>query len=68
MSFRRSVEESYKELMTKVTWPTLSELQTSAGIVMIATVIIALLVLAMDASFRYIIIELIYGMFGTTGA
>ncbi|MFV0483816.1 MAG: preprotein translocase subunit SecE [Bacteroidales bacterium] len=63
MKLKSYIEESYKELMTKVTWPTLDELQTSAGIVMIATVIIALLVLAMDASFKYIVVDLIYGVF-----
>jgi preprotein translocase subunit SecE len=36
--------------MHKVTWPTWSELQSSAWIVMIAALIIAVVVYAMDAS------------------
>ena len=48
------IEESYQELFHKVTWPTWSELQSSAIIVMIASGIIALIVLGMDSSFRFI--------------
>lgn len=40
------------ELLNKVTWPTWSELQESAIIVMIATVIFALVVFAMDFAFQ----------------
>lgn len=47
-------QESYQELVHKVTWPTWPELQSSALIVMVASVIIALIVLAMDSSFRFI--------------
>ena len=47
-------QESYQELVHKVTWPTWPELQSSAIIVMVASVIIALIVLAMDSSFRFI--------------
>jgi preprotein translocase subunit SecE len=42
------LKESYNELMHKVTWPTWSELQSSAWIVMIAALIIAVVVYAMD--------------------
>ena len=45
------VQESYSELMTKVSWPTWSELQSSAGIVTVASMIIALVVFAMDFAF-----------------
>ncbi|MFN4811596.1 MAG: preprotein translocase subunit SecE [Bacteroidota bacterium] len=48
------IEESYQELFNKVTWPTFSELQSSAIIVMAASLIIALIVLGMDSSFRFI--------------
>ena len=37
-------EETYIELVEKVSWPTWSELQSSALIVMVASVIIALVV------------------------
>lgn len=40
--------ESYEELLHKVTWPTWKELQSSSILVLIASIIIALLVFAMD--------------------
>jgi|688.fasta_scaffold691594_1 preprotein translocase subunit SecE len=43
------LKESYNELMHKVTWPTWSELQSSAWIVMIAALIIAVVIYGMDA-------------------
>ena len=42
------IQEAYAELVHKVTWPTWSELQSSAVVVLIATIIIAAIVLAMD--------------------
>lgn len=55
------LEETYSELVQKVSWPTWAELQNSSVVVMIASVIIALLVLGMDTSFR-VIMESIYKM------
>jgi preprotein translocase subunit SecE len=46
--------ESYDELVHKVSWPTWSELQNSAIVVSIASLIIALIVFAMDSSFETI--------------
>ena len=43
-----SIEESYDELRYKTSWPTRTQLIKSACIVMIASVIIALIVLVMD--------------------
>jgi len=45
------LKESYVELTQKVTWPTWTELQNSAILVLVAALIIALIVLAMDQSF-----------------
>ena len=45
------IKESYEELTEKVTWPTWSELQNSAVLVLVAAIIIALIVLLMDQSF-----------------
>ncbi|HSY77030.1 MAG TPA: preprotein translocase subunit SecE [Bacteroidia bacterium] len=42
------IKESYTELVEKVSWPTWRELQSSAVLVLIATVIIALIVAGMD--------------------
>jgi preprotein translocase subunit SecE len=40
--------ESYKELSQKVTWPTWQELQKSAVVVLVASVLIAVVLLVMD--------------------
>ncbi|MFN8287754.1 MAG: preprotein translocase subunit SecE [Chitinophagales bacterium] len=45
--------EAYDELMHKVTWPTWPELQSSAIIVLVTAIIISLLVVAMDITFKY---------------
>lgn len=42
------LKESYTEMTQKVTWPTWSELQNSAVLVLIASIIISLVILAMD--------------------
>jgi len=55
-------EESYNELMHKVTWPTWSDLQSSAILVMISSVIIALVIFAMDITFSNSM-ELFYDLF-----
>jgi len=44
-------KESYNELMHKVTWPTWSELQSSATLVMVTSVILALVIAGMDLFF-----------------
>jgi preprotein translocase subunit SecE len=44
-------KESYDELLHKVSWPTWSELQSSAIVVSIASLIIAFVVFLMDFSF-----------------
>lgn len=49
---RTYFDEVYDELVNKVTWPSWSELQESAIIVMIATVIFALVVFVMDFAFQ----------------
>ena len=46
------IQEVSEELLRKVTWPTWTELQESAIIVMIATVIFAVIVFAMDFLFN----------------
>jgi preprotein translocase subunit SecE len=56
------IEESYNELMHKVTWPTWSELQSSAILVMISSLIIALMIFAMDFTFSNAM-ELFYDLF-----
>ena len=50
--FSTYIEETKNELLQKVSWPSWSELQSSAIIVMVASVIIALVVFVMDFSFN----------------
>jgi len=56
------IQEAFNELIYKVTWPSWKELQNSAVIVMVATVIIALIILVMDLGFQNLL-SLIYGAF-----
>ena len=49
------LKESYDEMTTKVSWPTWSELQSSAVIVLIASMIIAIMIFAMDTTVRNIV-------------
>ena len=49
------LKESYTEMTQKVSWPTWSELQNSAVIVLVASVIIALLVFVMDRSSGFVL-------------
>jgi len=46
------ITESYDELMHKVSWPSWNELQNSAIVVSIASLIIALVVFLMDETFQ----------------
>ncbi|MCQ2375369.1 MAG: preprotein translocase subunit SecE [Salinivirgaceae bacterium] len=54
--------EVSNELFHKVTWPSWSELQNSAIVVMVASFIIALIIYIMDFSFAQIM-EFVYGLF-----
>lgn len=50
--FTSYINESANELLHKVTWPTWAELQGSAIIVMIASLIIAGIIFVMDFAFQ----------------
>lgn len=47
-------KESYVELTTKVTWPSWQKLQSSAILVMVATVIIAVALFIIDYAFQHL--------------
>lgn len=49
------LREVYVELATKVTWPSIKDLQSSAVVVMVASLIFALVVFVMDFSFEHIV-------------
>jgi preprotein translocase subunit SecE len=48
-------KETHDELINKVSWPTWSELQSSAVVVSIASLIIAVVVYLMDMTFSSIL-------------
>ena len=50
----------YNELAHEVTWPTGKELTQSATVVLIASLIIALVVFALDSIFKWLML-LLYG-------
>lgn len=54
--------ETYDELINKVSWPTWSELQSSAVVVSIASLIIAVVVYLMDITFSSVLKQF-YRMF-----
>ena len=55
------LKDSYTELTQKTSWPTWSELQSSAVLVMVASVIFALVIAAMDFVLRHLM-TFIYNM------
>lgn len=50
--FQEYINESYDELVHKTSWPSWSDLQNSAIVVSVASLIIALVVYLMDMSFQ----------------
>ncbi len=55
-------KESYDELVHKVTWPTNKMLTAQAILVLVASIIIALLVFAVDSVFEKLM-QLVYSLF-----
>lgn len=47
------VKDSYNELVHKVSWPTRTELTSSAVVVMIASFIMAIIVFGIDSAFEW---------------
>ncbi len=56
------IKDAFNELVHKVSWPTWSELQSSAIVVMVASIIIALLIFLMDTVFQSLL-NLFYQLF-----
>ncbi len=61
MKVTQYLHDVYTEMVQKVSWPTWKELQASALIVMIASLLIALVIFVMDFSFEKVM-EMIYRM------
>ena len=58
MKIKQYINDSYNELVHKVSWPTWPELQNSAIVVMVASLILSLIVYLMDVSFSTVIKEI----------
>ena len=56
-------KNSYNELVNKVTWPSFEQLMGSTKVVLVASVIFALVVLAMDLVFENLMNKLVIGFF-----
>ena len=56
------VQDYSDELLNKVQWPTVPELQSSTVTVLIASLIIALIIAIMDIGFRFIM-DFLYSIF-----
>jgi preprotein translocase subunit SecE len=62
MKLKLYFQEAFNELIRKVSWPSWSDLQSSAIVVMVASLIIALIIFVMDYSFQNLM-DLTYSMF-----
>jgi len=61
MALKDFIKESYNELVHKVTWPTWEELQSSALIVMITTLILSIIIALVDFGFKNLM-DIIYSI------
>ena len=61
MNILKDIEDSYNELVYKVSWPTKSQLANSSVVVMVASIIIAIMIFAMDEVVDALM-HLIYGI------
>ena len=59
------LQEVYNELIHKVSWPSWVDLQSSSIVVLIASLIIAMVIFAMDFSFQHIF-EFLYKIFSSS--
>jgi preprotein translocase subunit SecE len=59
-TIRRYFIESYDELVNKVTWPTLGELQSTTVVVLTASIVIAILIAVMDAITNLLLQNTVY--------
>ena len=62
MKLVENIKESYNELVHKTSWPTRKELSQSAVVELVASIILSLVVWAMDWCFESIM-SFVYGLF-----
>jgi len=56
-------KEYFEELLYKVQWPTIEELQSSTVTVFVASLLIAVVIALMDAIFKFALQDILYGFF-----
>ncbi|MGN0212856.1 MAG: preprotein translocase subunit SecE [Muribaculaceae bacterium] len=61
MKILKDIEDSYNELVYKVSWPTKSQLANSSVVVMVASIVIAIMIFVMDEVVDALM-HLIYGI------
>ncbi|GCD79577.1 preprotein translocase subunit SecE [Schleiferia thermophila] len=61
-SLKIALKESYVELVQKTSWPTWGEMQKTAAIVAVASVVISLIIFAMDKVIT-LVLETFYSLF-----
>ena len=61
MKLIQDIKESYDELVYKVSWPTQKQLINSSVLVLIASIIIAVFIWAVDKIFE-LLMQLIYSL------
>ena len=61
MKLFKDIKESYNELVYKVTWPTQKDLINNAVLVLIASIILAVFIWAVDKVFNTLM-ELVYSI------
>ena len=61
MKLVKDIKESYDELVHKVSWPTQKQLINSSVLVLIASIIIAVVIWAIDKIFE-LLMQLIYSL------
>ena len=61
MKLIKDIKESYNELVYKVSWPTQKQLINSAVLVLIASIIIAVIILVIDVIFENLM-QLVYSI------
>ena len=59
------LQETYNELIHKVSWPTWADLQGSSVVVLVASLIIAMVIFVMDFGFQNVF-EFLYKIFSSS--
>jgi preprotein translocase subunit SecE len=57
---KRYFSESYDELVNKVTWPSLGDLQSTTIVVLVASMVIAIVIGLMDAITNFLLQNTVY--------